>query len=68
MDSPLAQAYASLEAIKRRAEWLETSLATLKAVVESRPPVANMNTPGYIQFDQRCKAALRHIEERGRGL
>lgn len=68
MNSPLADAYASLEAVKRRAEWLEASIGILRAVLESRPPVANMNTPGYIQFDQRCKAALRHIEERGRGV
>lgn len=68
MDSSLAQAYASLEAVKRKAQWLETSLAMLRAVVEGRPDVANMNTPGYVKFDRRCKAVLWHIDETGRGL
>ena len=46
----------------------DEDVALLRAVLESRPPVANMNTPGYIAFDMRCKTALRHIEERGRSL
>lgn len=64
MDSALAEAYASLQALERRLEWHRQSMATLKMVVLSRPKVANMNTPGYVAFDRRCVAALALINER----
>lgn len=64
MDSSLAEAYASLQALKSQLEWRKQSMATLKAVILSRPPVANMNTPGYVAFDKRCVAALALINER----